>query len=178
MGDGHTFCIFLKESVLYNGEDKIWEEAPASCLTSMERKRVCEMAISFSCKLCKGVGTVEFLYDIDRKTFYFIEVNTRIQVEHPTTEFITGLDIVELMIKVAAGTKLELKQNAIKYDGHAIECRINAEDSDNGFSYLHVEKISLSESENIRFDTFLTNGAEVPAFYDSMIGKLIAFGEK
>lgn len=181
LGDGHTFLhLFERECSIQRRRQKIWEEAPASCLTSMERKRVCEMAIKLASHVnYRGVGTVEFLYDIDRKTFYFIEVNTRIQVEHPTTEFITGLDIVELMIKVAAGTKLELKQNAIKYDGHAIECRINAEDPDNGFfpSPGIVEKISLSKSENIRFDTFLTNGAEVPAFYDSMIGKLIAFGE-
>ena len=105
----------------------------------------------------KGVGTVEFLYDTDRKTFYFIEVNTRIQVEHPTTELITGLDIVELMINVAAGTKLDLDQSTIVFEGHAIECRINAEDPENGFfpSPGIVEKISVPSSENIRFDTFL-----------------------
>lgn len=180
LGDGQTFLhLFERECSIQRRRQKIWEEAPASCLTSAERMKVCEMAIRLAAHVkYKGVGTVEFLYDNDRKSFHFIEVNTRIQVEHPTTEFITGLDIVELMINVAAGTKLDFEQSAITFKGHAIECRINAEDPDNGFfpSPGIVEKISVPSSENIRFDTFLTDGAEVPAFYDSMIGKLIAFG--
>ena len=181
LGDGQTFLhLFERECSIQRRRQKIWEEAPASCLTGSERKKVCEMAIKLASHVeYRGVGTVEFLYDTERKAFYFIEVNTRIQVEHPTTEFITGLDIVELMINVAAGKKLDLNQNAVTFKGHAIECRINAEDPDNGFfpSPGIVETISVPSSENIRFDTFLTDGAEVPAFYDSMIGKLIAFGE-
>ena len=181
LGDGQTFLhLFERECSIQRRRQKIWEEAPAFCLTSAERKKVCEMAIKLAAHVkYKGVGTVEFLYDTDRKTFYFIEVNTRIQVEHPTTELITGLDIVELMINVAAGAKLDLDQSTIVFEGHAIECRINAEDPENGFfpSPGIVKKISVPSSENIRFDTFLTDGAEVPAFYDSMIGKLIAFGE-
>ena len=100
------------------------------------------------------------------------------QVEHPTTEFITGFDIVELMIKIAGGKKLDFKQESVKFRGHAIECRINAEDPENNFfpSPGVVKKITVPSTDEIRFDTFLTDGAEVPPFYDSMIGKLIVFG--
>ena len=148
-------------------------------LTKKERQDVCDMAIKLAAHVkYKGVGTVEFLYDTDRREFYFIEVNTRIQVEHPTTEFITGFDIVELMIKVAGGKKLDFKQESVKFRGHAIECRINAEDPENNFfpSPGVVKKITVPSANEIRFDTFLTDGAEVPPFYDSMVGKLIVFG--
>ena len=180
IGDGENFLhLFERECSIQRRRQKVWEEAPASCLTKKERQHVCDMAIKLAAHVkYKGVGTVEFLYDTDRKEFYFIEVNTRIQVEHPTTEFITGFDIVELMIKIAGGKKIDFKQESVKFRGHAIECRINAEDPENNFfpSPGVVKKITVPSTDEIRFDTFLTDGAEVPPFYDSMIGKLIVFG--
>ena len=143
IGDGENFLhLFERECSIQRRRQKIWEEAPASCLTKKERQDVCDMAIKLAAHVkYKGVGTVEFLYDTDRREFYFIEVNTRIQVEHPTTEFITGFDIVELMIKVAGGKKLDFKQESVKFRGHAIECRINAEDPENNFFPRRAKKL-------------------------------------
>lgn len=181
IGDGQNFLhLFERECSIQRRRQKVWEEAPASCLTDKQRKKVCEMAVKLAAHVkYKGVGTVEFLYDTKLNIFYFIEVNTRIQVEHPTTEFITKFDIVKLMIEIASGVKLDFDQNFVSFKGHAIECRINAEDPENNFfpSPGIVGKITTPSSDEVRFDTFLKDGAAVPPFYDSMVGKLIAFGE-
>ncbi|RYG41553.1 acetyl-CoA carboxylase biotin carboxylase subunit, partial [bacterium] len=111
--------------------------------------------------------------------FYFIEVNTRIQVEHPVTEMITGIDLVQEMIRIAGGAKLSIRQEDVKVRGHAIECRINAEDPAKGFlpGPGTVEALRVPEGEGVRFDNMLYEGYTVPPFYDSLLGKLIVWGE-
>jgi acetyl-CoA carboxylase biotin carboxylase subunit len=141
---------------------------------------MCDSAL----KICQavgysGAGTVEFLYDTHSEDYYFLEMNTRIQVEHPVTEMVTGIDIVREMICVGFGEKLSLKQNELKMSGHAIECRINAEDPSKGFMPWPgtISKISFPEEPGVRFDSMLFEGYEVPPFYDSLLGKLIVYDE-
>ena len=127
----------------------------------------------------RGAGTLEFLYDETTRDFYFIEMNTRIQVEHPVTEFITGVDLVREMIKVAGGEPLGLRQADIRCVGHSIECRINAEDPANGFMPCPgiVTGLRVPGGPGVRFDSMLYTGYAVPPFYDSLIGKLIVWDE-
>ena len=127
----------------------------------------------------QGAGTVEFLYDEETETFYFIEMNTRIQVEHPVTEMITGMDLVREMISIASGVPISVAQDEINVTGHAIECRINAEDPDNQFfpSPGVVEELSVPGGPGVRFDTALFAGYSVPPYYDSLLGKLIVWAE-
>lgn len=157
---------------------KIWEEGPAIGLDSSTRAALCECAVSLakSIKYC-GAGTVEYLFDYKAKKFYFIEVNTRIQVEHPVTEMITGIDLVKEMITIADGRGLSVTQDSISVAGHAIECRINAEDPFNDFMPWpgEVTKVHVPKGENIRFDTLLYDGYKVPPYYDSLLGKLIVW---
>jgi acetyl-CoA carboxylase biotin carboxylase subunit len=122
-----------------------------------------------------NAGTIEFLFDAKDSSFYFMEMNTRIQVEHPVTEFVTGIDLVRAQIKVAAGEKLEFSQNAIEFSGHAIECRINAEDPFNDFkpSPGTISEFHLPGGMGVRVDTHCYSGYVVPPHYDSMIAKLI-----
>lgn len=124
----------------------------------------------------RGAGTFEFLYENDK--FYFIEMNTRIQVEHPVTEMITGVDLIKEQIKIAAGEKLAYRQKDITIKGHAIECRINAEDS---FSFIPspglINRFHVPGGPGIRVDTHVYGGYQVPSHYDSMIGKLISYGD-
>jgi acetyl-CoA carboxylase biotin carboxylase subunit len=122
----------------------------------------------------EGVGTLEFLLDQD-KNFYFMEMNTRLQVEHPVTEMVTGIDLVKWQIRVAAGMELPFTQADITVQGHAIECRINAEDPQTSFrpSCGHVSLLHIPGGPWVRFDTALYQGYFVPPFYDSMVGKLI-----
>jgi acetyl-CoA carboxylase biotin carboxylase subunit len=131
--------------------------------------KICEAV-----KYC-GAGTVEFLYDMGSGDYYFLEMNTRIQVEHPVTEMVTGIDIVKEMIRVGFGEKLSFHQNEVKLTGHAIECRINAEDPSKDFMPWPgtISKISFPEGLGVRFDSMLFEGYEVPPFYDSLLGKLI-----
>ncbi|GAH65896.1 unnamed protein product [marine sediment metagenome] len=126
----------------------------------------------------RSVGTMEFLRDQDGK-FYFMEMNTRIQVEHPVTEMVSGIDLVQEQIKLAAGDKLSISQKDIKLSGHAIECRINAEDPENDFVPCpgKIEELHLPEGEGVRVDTHIYAGYTIPPFYDSLIAKLIVWGE-
>jgi acetyl-CoA carboxylase biotin carboxylase subunit len=126
----------------------------------------------------RGLGTVEFLYDCSRETFYFLEMNARIQVEHPVTEAICGLDLVEQQIRVAEGHPLSFMQGDVRFAGHAIECRINAEDWRQDFrpSPGTVQRALFPAGTGIRIDTFLQPGAKVPPFYDSLLAKLVVFG--
>jgi acetyl-CoA carboxylase, biotin carboxylase subunit len=128
-GDGENFVhLYERECSLQRRRQKVWEEAPAFQLPQDVRKKLCESAVALAREVrYTGAGTVEYLYDEETREFYFIEVNTRIQVEHPVTEMITGVDLVQEMLKVAGGAPLSLKQDDIKPHGHAIECRINAE---------------------------------------------------
>jgi acetyl-CoA carboxylase biotin carboxylase subunit len=125
-----------------------------------------------------SAGTVEFLLDAS-KNFYFMEMNTRIQVEHPVTELVTGLDLIELQIRIAQDEKLEMSQSDVKLKGWAIECRINAEDVQSGFApnLGIIDKISMPSGKNIRIDTGIREGSMITPHYDSMVAKLIIYGE-
>ena len=180
-GDKHGNYIHLgeRECSVQRKHQKVLEEAPSPALTDELRKKMGEASV----RIAKAVnyhtaGTVEFLLD-DSGHFFFMEMNTRIQVEHPVTEAITGLDLIELQIKTAQGDKLELKQEDVKLDGWAIECRINAEDVQAGFSpYLGlIEKVQFPKGKNIRVDTGITGNSMVTPYFDSMVAKLIVHAE-
>ncbi len=180
-GDGRNFVhCFERECSLQRRRQKVWEEAQAFLLPDDIRRRLCASAVALATEVgYRGAGTVEYLYDEDSRQFYFIEVNTRIQVEHPVTEMITGIDLVREMFKVAGGASLSLSQSDIRTRGHAIECRINAEDPAKGFLPTPgtVTRLAVPEGEGIRFDTMLYAGYTVPPFYDSLLGKLIVWAE-
>ena len=127
----------------------------------------------------RGAGTIEFLYDDATAEFYFIEMNTRIQVEHPVTEFVTGVDLVREMIRISAGEPLRFRQEDIAVRGHAIEVRINAEDPAKGFMPFPgtIAAFDAPGGPGVRFDTFVYAGYTIPPFYDSLLGKLIVWGE-
>jgi propionyl-CoA carboxylase alpha chain len=155
------------------------EEAPSCILTPEKRKEMGEAAVKVA-RACDylGAGTVEFLMDADHN-FYFLEMNTRLQVEHPVTEMISGLDLVELQIRVARGEALEIKQEDLKIHGHAMELRVYAEDSMNDFlpnvGFLSTYK--LPEGEGIRVDNGIEEGMDVPIYYDPMLSKLVTYGK-
>jgi acetyl-CoA carboxylase, biotin carboxylase subunit len=181
LGDGENVVhCFERECSLQRRRQKVWEEAPAAMVPDPIRKRMCESAVSLAKSVgYRGAGTVEFLYDEEAGVFFFIEVNTRIQVEHPVTEMITGLDLVAQMFRIAGGEGLGLQQADITARGHAIEVRINAEDPSQNFRPWPGQVLTLDvpEGPNIRFDTMLYAGYTVPPFYDSLLGKLIVHGE-
>jgi propionyl-CoA carboxylase alpha chain len=153
------------------------EEAPSPFLDAATRKAMGEQAVALAKAVnYQSAGTVEFVVGGKDKSFYFLEMNTRLQVEHPVTELITGLDLVEQMIRVAAGEKLPFKQEEVKINGWAMECRINAEDPFRGFlpSTGRLVKYVPPPAENgVRVDTGVYEGGEISMFYDSMIAKLI-----
>ncbi len=158
----------------------MWEEAPASYLDPAMREALCASAVQVARAVnYRGAGTLEFLYDETTGEFFFIEMNTRIQVEHPVTEMITGIDIVNEMLRIAGGEPLRIAQSEIRINGHAIECRINAEDTARDFhpSPGKITGLRTPEGEGIRFDTMLYEGYTVPPFYDLLLGKLIVRGE-
>lgn len=181
LGDGiDAVHCFERECSLQRRRQKVWEEAPALRLPDAVRAKLCASAVALAREVkYRGAGTVEYLYDEDSGEFYFIEVNTRIQVEHPVTEMVTGIDLVQEMIRIAGGARLSVRQDEIKVQGYAIECRINAEDPARGFLPAPgiIEALSVPEGEGIRFDTMLYAGYQVPPFYDSLLGKLIVWGE-
>ena len=158
---------------------KVVEEAPSSILTPELRE---EMGVA-ACKVAKscdyiGAGTVEFLMDADHN-FYFLEMNTRLQVEHPVTELITGVDLVELQIKVARGEKLPMKQEDLTIHGHAVELRVYAEDPLNDFlpSVGNLETYQLPVGEGVRVDNGFKEGMDIPIYYDPMLSKLVTYGK-
>jgi acetyl-CoA carboxylase biotin carboxylase subunit len=180
-GDKHGNVVHLgeRECSVQRKHQKLLEEAPSSALDEKLRKEMGEASI----RIAESVnyitaGTVEFLLD-DDKNYYFMEMNTRIQVEHPVTEEVTGLDLIELQINTACGKEIPFQQKDVKLEGWAIECRINAEDVQAGFSpYLGtIEKIQFPKSKNIRIDSGVTNGSLVTPYFDSMVLKLIVSGE-
>lgn len=181
LGDGrNAIHCFERECSLQRRRQKVWEEAPSFRLPESVRKALCESAVALAREVgYRGAGTVEYLYDDETGAFYFIEVNTRIQVEHPVTEMITGIDLVQEMIRIAGGAELSIRQEDVAIRGHAIECRINAEDPMRGFlpGPGLVEALGVPEGEGVRFDTMLYAGYQVPPFYDSLLGKLIVWGE-
>ncbi len=181
LGDGRNFVhCYERECSLQRRRQKVWEEAPAFHLPQKVRERLCASAVDLARSVgYVGAGTVEYLYDDKTEAFYFIEVNTRIQVEHPVTEMITGMDLVQEMLKIAGGAPLSVRQDDIVISGHAIECRINAEDPFKDFQPGPgtVETLNVPEAKHVRFDTMLYEGYVVPPFYDSLLGKLIVHGD-
>jgi acetyl-CoA carboxylase biotin carboxylase subunit len=181
LGDGeHVVHFFERECSLQRWRQKIWEEAPAAALSEDVRRQLCGAAVDLAQSVrYSGAGTVEFLYDDATQAFYFLEMNTRIQVEHPVTELVTGVDLVREMIRIAHGEPLRLRQEDVVLKGHAIECRINAEDPANDFmpSPGVVDGLFVPGGPGVRFDTMLYTGCEVPPFYDSLLGKLIVWDE-
>jgi acetyl-CoA carboxylase biotin carboxylase subunit len=178
LGDGkRAVHLFERECSLQRRRQKVWEEAPAACLTEEQRAALCASAVRLAERVgYRGAGTLEYLFDDETGEFFFIEMNTRIQVEHPVTEMVTGVDLVRTMISIALGEPLALAQEDIALKGHAIEARICAEDPAADFRPAPgtVTGLALPGGFGVRFDTLLYAGYSVPPFYDSLLGKLIA----
>jgi acetyl-CoA carboxylase biotin carboxylase subunit len=176
---GNILYLFERECSIQRRHQKVIEEAPSSVLTPELRKKMGEAAVLVA-KSCDylGAGTVEFLLD-ENNNFFFLEMNTRLQVEHPVTEFITGLDLVEQQIKVARGEALAFKQEDLKIKGHAVELRVYAEDPMNDFlpSVGHLDVYQLPTGEGVRVDNGFEQGMDIPIYYDPMLAKLITYGE-
>ena len=180
MADSHGNILYLfeRECSVQRRHQKVIEEAPSSVLTPELRKQMGEAAVLVA-KSCDylGAGTVEFLLD-ENNNFYFLEMNTRLQVEHPVTEIITGTDLVELQIRVARGEVLALQQEDLKIKGHAVELRVYAEDPLNDFlpSVGHLNVYQLPVGEGVRVDNGFEQGMDIPIYYDPMLSKLITYG--
>jgi len=181
LGDKHGNVVFLgeRDCSIQRRNQKVLEEAPCPVMTEKLRKQMGDTAV----RAAKAVnydnaGTIEFLLDKSGH-FYFMEMNTRIQVEHPVTEMITGIDLIKEQIKIAAGEELQFTQSDIKLEGHAIECRINAENTEKGFmpSPGKIERLILPGGFNVRVDSAVYQGYVIPPNYDSMIAKLIVHGK-
>lgn len=176
---GNVLHFFERECSIQRRHQKVVEEAPSSLLTPTLRNAMGDAAVKVA-KACDyvGAGTVEFLMDADMN-FYFLEMNTRLQVEHPVTEMVTGVDLVELQIKVARGEALPLSQSDLTIEGHAMELRVYAEDPLNDFlpSVGQLETYRLPEGEGIRVDNGFEEGMDVPIYYDPMLSKLITYGK-
>ena len=176
---GNVLYLFERECSIQRRHQKVVEEAPSSVLTPEIRKKMGEAAVMVA-KSCDylGAGTVEFLYD-ENDNFYFLEMNTRLQVEHPVSEWITGVDLVELQIRVARGEALPFKQKDIQINGHAMELRVYAEDPMNDFlpSVGHLDVYQIPYGEGIRVDNGFEQGMDIPIYYDPMLAKLITYGK-
>ncbi len=174
---GNAICLGERDCSMQRRHQKVIEEAPAPGITDEQRAKMSTVCAEACIRIgYRGVGTFEFLYE--NGEFYFIEMNTRLQVEHPVTELVTGIDLVKEQLRVAAGEKLSYQQSDIKIKGHAIECRINAEDPD---SFMPcpgtISVYHAPGGPGIRVDSHIYSGYTVPPYYDSMIGKLIAYGD-
>jgi acetyl-CoA carboxylase biotin carboxylase subunit len=175
-GQGNAIHLGERDCSMQRRHQKVVEEAPAPGITPRLRKRIGQRCVDACIKLkYRGAGTFEFLFQDDE--FYFIEMNTRVQVEHPVTEMVTGVDIIKEQLYIASGEKLRYKQSDIEIRGHAIECRINAEDPKTFMpSPGTIDRYHPPGGPGIRIDTHIYGGYTVPPYYDSMIGKLIAYG--
>ncbi len=175
---GNILHFFERECSVQRRHQKVVEEAPSAIVDADMRARMGQAAIHVaeSCGYV-GAGTVEFLVDADRN-FYFLEMNTRLQVEHPVTEYVTGYDLAELQIRVARGEKLNIRQEDLTLNGHAMELRVYAEDPLNDFlpSVGNLERYRLPEGEGIRVDNGFEEGMDVPIYYDPMLAKLVTYG--
>jgi acetyl-CoA carboxylase biotin carboxylase subunit len=175
-GQGNAIHLGERDCSMQRRHQKVVEEAPAPGITEKMRKKIGQRCVDACIKMkYRGAGTFEFLFQDGE--FYFIEMNTRVQVEHPVTEMITGVDIIKEQLHIASGEKLRYKQSDIEIRGHAIECRINAEDPKTFMpSPGMIERYHPPGGPGIRIDTHIYGGYTVPPYYDSMIGKLIAYG--
>ena len=176
---GHIVHLGERECSIQNARhQKMLEEAPSAALTPSQRSKIGETAVrAAKAAGYTNAGTVEFLLDANNN-FYFMEMNTRVQVEHPVTEAVTGIDIVREQINIAAGEKLSVSQKDVKINGHAIECRVTAEDPDNNFnpSLGTIQGLMLPGGFGVRVDTHMYAGYTIPPYYDSLLGKLIVWG--
>ncbi len=176
-GNGKNLYLhfFERECSIQRRHQKLIEEAPSPSINDEQRQKLTEMAVKGIKALnYNSVGTMEFIMD-EEKNFYFIEMNTRIQVEHPVTEFITGFDLIKLQIKIAEDENLNINQNEIKINGHSIELRINAEVPKKGFlpSPGKIERLHFPTGPGVRIDSYIYQGYSIPPFYDSLIAKLV-----
>ena len=181
LADEHGNTVYLgeRECSIQRRHQKVLEEAPSPLVDPEMRRRMGEVAVRVArAARYSNAGTVEFLVD-QGKNFYFLEMNTRLQVEHPVTELVTGLDLVELQIRIAAGEKLPFRQEDVAVRGHAIECRIYAEDADNNFfpSPGRIDALATPAGPGIRLDSGVYAGWTVPIDYDPLLAKLIGYGE-
>lgn len=180
LADKHGNCIHLGErecSIQTARHQKMVEESPSVAVNASLRHKMGEAAVRAAKAVgYSSAGTVEFLLDKDGN-FYFMEMNTRVQVEHPVTEAVTGVDIVQEMIRIAAGEKLSISQKNVEFKGHSIECRITAEDPDNGFapSAGKIKTLNLPGGPGVRVDTHIYAGYEVPPYYDPLLAKIIVW---
>ena len=176
---GNVLCLGERDCSTQRKNQKLIEESPAAILSEQSRKKMFEVSIRAGrAANYRGAGTIEYLYDQDGN-FYFMEMNTRLQVEHPVTEMVTWIDLVKWQIRIANGSELSYKQKDIVFSGHAIECRINAEDPYQNFR-PYCGKVSMLHVPGgpwVRFDSAIYQGYSIPPFYDSMIGKLIVFAK-
>jgi acetyl-CoA carboxylase biotin carboxylase subunit len=175
---GHVVHLGERDCSIQRRHQKLLEESPSSAVDNRLRKRLGELAIKGARTINYiGAGTIEFLLDQDNN-FYFMEMNTRIQVEHPVTEMVTGIDLIKEQMRVAAGEKLRFQQDDIQIKGVAIECRINAEDPENNFMPCpgRIETLNLPGGPGVRLDTHIYPGYEISSFYDSLVAKVITHG--
>jgi acetyl-CoA carboxylase biotin carboxylase subunit len=175
-GQGNAIHLGERDCSMQRRHQKVVEEAPAPGISAAQREQIGKVCVEACVRIgYRGAGTFEFLFENGK--FYFIEMNTRIQVEHPVTEMITGVDLVREQLLIAAGEKLSLRQQDIKFTGHAIECRINAEDPNTFMpSPGTVKRFHSAGGPGVRMDTHIYDGYRIPPNYDSMIGKLIVHG--
>ena len=181
LGDVHGNVVHLgeRECSIQRRHQKLIEEAPSLAIDARLRRELGEAATKLARRVgYEGAGTVEFVFDEDAQRYYFLEMNTRIQVEHPVTEMVTGRDLVAEQIRIAAGEPISFSQEAVQIDGHVIECRINAENAERNFApapgTLHVW--TPPEGDGVRVDTHCFPGYVVPPFYDSLLAKVIVHG--
>ena len=176
-GNGHAIHLYDRDCSLQRRHQKVLEEAPAPNLPEQARADILEACVN-ACKLMqyRGAGTFEFLFEDDE--YFFIEMNTRVQVEHPVTEMVTGIDIIEQQLRIAAGLGLDIEQDQVEIRGHAIECRINAEDPTTFVpSPGKIEHFYAPGGAGVRVDSHIYEGYSIPPYYDSMIAKLIVHGK-
>ncbi len=181
LGDrhGNAVHLFERDCSIQRRHQKLLEEAPSPLVDKETRLKMGEIAVRAALSVeYDSTGTIEFLYNPRTKDFYFMEMNTRIQVEHPVSEEITGIDLIKYQIRIANGEELDIKQEDIKRTGHAIECRINAEDPDNNFNPNpgQVTQLMVPGGPGVRVDSGVYPGYKIPPYYDSMVAKLITKG--
>jgi len=176
---GNTLYLFERECSIQRRHQKVIEEAPSPAISARTRKKMGEVAVRISKAVdYTGAGTVEFIMD-QKENFYFLEMNTRVQVEHPVTEMITGIDIVKWMVRIAEGNKLPFKQKDLSINGWAVECRVYAEDPETNFmpSPGHLHYVKAPTGPGIRDDSSIYSGYEVTSYYDPMLSKLVTWSE-
>ena len=176
---GNVVHLFERDCSIQRRYQKMVEESPSPVVSIGLRQEICRSAVSIARHIkYENAGTVEFIFDQDQRQFYFLEMNTRIQVEHPVTEMVTGIDLVKEQIRIAAGQAVSFQQEAVRVMGHAIECRINAESPEDQFRPCpgKIEQWIPPEGQGIRVDSHCYSGYFVPPFYDSLLAKLITHG--